>query len=48
LLKSVLVRIKQKLMHQLLLDYRQWANQDTQASIQTQPKKLSPVDNPTL
>jgi hypothetical protein len=48
LLKSVLVRIKQKLMHQLLLDYRQWANQDTQASIQTQPKKLSPVDNPIL
>lgn len=48
LLKSVLVRIKQKLMHQLLLDYRQWANQDKQTSIQTQPQKLSPVDNPTL
>jgi hypothetical protein len=30
LLKSVLVRIKQRLMHQLLSDYRQWANQDTQ------------------
>ncbi len=30
LLKSILVRIKQKLMHQLLLDYSQWANSDTQ------------------
>jgi hypothetical protein len=37
LLKSVLVRIKQKLMHQLLLDYRQWANQDTQATIHHHP-----------
>lgn len=34
LLKSVLVTIKQKLMHQLLFDYRQWANQD--ATVQTQ------------
>ncbi|GAB4178580.1 MAG: DUF1997 domain-containing protein [Coleofasciculaceae cyanobacterium] len=33
LLKSVLVRIKQKLMHQLLLDYRQWASQDQQTTI---------------
>jgi hypothetical protein len=33
LLKSVLVRIKQKLMHQLLLDYRQWANDDTQKEL---------------
>ena len=41
LLKSVLVRIKQKLMHQLLLDYRQWANQDIQTSIPTQAQKLS-------
>jgi hypothetical protein len=37
LLKSVLVRIKQKLMHQLLLDYRQWANQDTQTTIHPHP-----------
>ncbi|HEY9611347.1 DUF1997 domain-containing protein [Allocoleopsis sp.] len=37
LLKSVLVRIKQKLMYQLLLDYRQWANQDTQTLIHPQP-----------
>lgn len=29
LLKSVLMRIKQKLMNQLLADYRQWANQPT-------------------
>lgn len=41
LLKSVLVRIKQKLMHQLLLDYRQWANDDTQKEIFTQAQKLS-------
>ena len=31
LLKSVLMRIKQKLMNQLLADYRQWANQPTTA-----------------
>lgn len=42
LLKSVLVRIKQKLMHQLLLDYCQWANQNTQTKISLQPQKLSP------
>ncbi len=48
LLKSVLVRIKQKLMHQLLLDYRHWANQDTQKSILTQGQKLSPANNPTV
>jgi hypothetical protein len=42
LLKSVLVRIKQKLMHQLLLDYRQWANQNTEIKIPPQPQKLSP------
>lgn len=42
LLKSVLMRIKQKLMHQLLLDYCQWANQSTQTNIPLQPQKLSP------
>lgn len=42
LLKSVLVRIKQRLMHQLLLDYRQWANQDIEAKIQPQGQNLSP------
>ena len=31
LLKSVLMRIKQKLMNQLIADYRQWANQATTA-----------------
>lgn len=41
LLKSVLVRIKQKLMHQLLLDYRQWASSDTKSRIQTQVQNLS-------
>jgi hypothetical protein len=48
LLKSVLVRIKQKLMHQLLLDYRQWASQDTKTKIHTQTQQLSPVDNPIV
>ena len=42
LLKSVLVRIKQKLMHQLLLDYCQWANQNAQTMISSQPEQLSP------
>ena len=42
LLKSVLVRIKQRLMHQLLLDYRQWANQDIQAKTQPKGQNLSP------
>lgn len=37
LLKSVLLRIKQRLMHQLLLDYRQWANQDAPTVIHAQP-----------
>ena len=32
LLKSILVRIKQKLMHQLLLDYSQWASSDSENS----------------
>lgn len=40
LLKSVLVRIKQRLMHQLLLDYRQWASSGTQAQIQSQLQEL--------
>lgn len=41
LLKSVLLRIKQKLMHQLLLDYRHWASQDTETKIRIQAQKLS-------
>ncbi len=48
LLKSVLLRIKQRLIEQLLLDYRQWASQDIQTSIQTQAQNLSSVDNPTV
>jgi hypothetical protein len=46
LLKSVLVRIKRKLMHQLLLDYQQWVGTDTEENIQNQSQKLSPADNP--
>jgi hypothetical protein len=48
LLKSVLVTIKQKLMHQLLLDYRQWASHDSQTKVRTQVQKLAPADNPTV
>ena len=48
LLKSVLARIKKKLMHQLLLDYRQWANQDAMTSNVTQGKQLAPIDNPIV
>ncbi|MBW4543832.1 MAG: DUF1997 domain-containing protein [Symplocastrum torsivum CPER-KK1] len=48
LLKSVLVRIKQKLMHQLLLDYRHWASQDVQTRNYQQTQKLSPADNPII
>jgi hypothetical protein len=46
LLKSILLRIKQKLMHQLLLDYRHWANHNTQTKIYTPSQKLSPILNP--
>jgi len=48
LLKSVLVRIKQKLMHQLLLDYSQWANQDLKTNTPAQAQNLSPASNPTV
>ncbi|MEQ9234059.1 DUF1997 domain-containing protein [Coleofasciculus sp. E2-BRE-01] len=48
LLKSVLLRIKQKLMHQLLLDYRQWANADRQTLNQSNSQHLAPADNPTI
>lgn len=48
LLKSVLLRIKQRLIEQLLLDYRQWASQDIQTNIHTQTQNISPVDNPTV
>ncbi|MGL5943199.1 MAG: DUF1997 domain-containing protein [Waterburya sp.] len=41
LLKSVLVRIKQKLVTQLIQDYRTWASQETQSETQT-TAKLSP------
>ncbi|MGL6338792.1 MAG: DUF1997 domain-containing protein [Waterburya sp.] len=41
LLKGVLVRIKQKLVTQLIQDYRTWASQETQSETQT-TAKLSP------
>jgi hypothetical protein len=42
LLKSVLLTIKQRLIHQLLLDYSQWANAESTASIFQPPAILSP------
>ncbi|MEQ9357123.1 DUF1997 domain-containing protein [Coleofasciculus chthonoplastes] len=48
LLKSVLLRIKHKLMHQLLLDYRQWANAARQTLNQPNSQHLAPADNPTI
>ena len=40
LLKSVLVRIKQKLMHQLLVDYRQWASKDLHTNLPIKTKRV--------
>lgn len=48
LLKSVLLRIKNKLMHQLLSDYRQWANADRPTLAQSKSQHLAPVDNPSI
>ena len=42
LLKSVLVTIKQRLMHQLLLDYRRWASDETEAKVMQPAPGLSP------
>ncbi len=41
LLKSVLMRIKQKLMNQLIADYQQWANQ-TETTTETKTSLSSP------
>ncbi|MGE5657003.1 MAG: DUF1997 domain-containing protein [Actinomycetota bacterium] len=41
LLKSVLMTVKQRLMHQLLLDYRRWASDETQVKLGTQTQRLS-------
>lgn len=48
LLKSVLVRIKRKLMYQLLLDYRQWANSDAPRNLGTQGQNFAPLDHPIV
>ncbi|MGB3512669.1 MAG: DUF1997 domain-containing protein [Microcoleaceae cyanobacterium] len=43
LLKSVLITIKQRLTHQLLADYRQWACDEIQESVNNKPRSvLSP------
>jgi Protein of unknown function (DUF1997) len=47
LLKSVLVTIKQRLMHQLLLDYQRWATAGTQNIADVQLPGLS-ADNPIV
>lgn len=41
LLKSVLLTVKQRLMHQLLLDYRRWASNETEALLGTTTQILS-------
>lgn len=41
LLKSVLLTIKQRLMYQLLLDYRQWAGNETEVIVSDRPPILS-------
>lgn len=40
LLKSVLVRIKQRLMHQILVDYRQWASNNLHGNPSIKPKRV--------
>lgn len=46
LLKSVLLTIKQRLMHQLLLDYRRWVQAQAERTTLSQPTGL-PVNSPT-
>jgi len=43
LLKSVLLTIKQRLMHQLLLDYCQWASTGSKAEVVNQSPLLSNI-----
>lgn len=45
LLKSVLLTIKQRLMHHLLLDYRRWAMANDQTS-PTAPARILPTNSP--
>lgn len=42
LLKSVLLTVKQRLMHQLLLDYRHWASEETELRVRDLGTGLSP------
>lgn len=42
LLKSVLLTVKQRLMHQLLLDYRHWASEETGVPVSDLGTGLSP------
>ncbi len=46
LLKSVLLTIKQRLMHQLLLDYRHWASDATESGLAVGGPVLSPNTPP--
>lgn len=47
LLKGVLQRIKQRLLTQLLADYRQWANQDEKLQSAQLSSPLPAAENPT-
>lgn len=46
LLKSVLLRIKQRLLAQLLKDYYQWANSNSELKTASQTPGFSAVENP--
>jgi hypothetical protein len=46
LLKSVLLTIKQRLMHQLLLDYRRWASTGTDQNAEVQGTVLPAFSSP--
>ncbi|WP_313930208.1 DUF1997 domain-containing protein [Trichocoleus sp. FACHB-262] len=46
LLKSVLLTVKQRLMHQLLSDYRRWVQ--AQATRPTAPPATLPINSPTI
>jgi hypothetical protein len=48
LLKGVLLRIKQRLLAQLLKDYYQWAKSNVELNNAGQPSVLSPAENPII
>ena len=47
LVKSVLLRMKQRLQNQLVKDYQQWASSSAKSQSNSQKSGLSPIENPT-